>query len=79
MTKSTIGWTLLGIFVVLSAAIGLIDGSRSEYKDWRNQRADWHTRCDAYVGQSAKNPIVAECKRDLDALLTTAKQKGWTR
>lgn len=81
MTKSTLVWTLLGIFVVLSGAraVGLIQGSRSEYLTWRDQRAAWHTRCDAYIGQSTKDPIVAACQRDLNELLASAKRQGWNR
>jgi len=81
MTKSTIGWTLLGTFVVLSAAVGLIDGSRSDYYTWRDKRAAWHQRCDAYVGPvtAANREDVKECQRQLADLLAEANAKGWNR
>jgi len=74
MLKSKFAWIVVGVIVLF----GAVQWSRRDYLEWSSQRADWHTRCDRYVGQSTQDDEAAKCRRELGELLVQAKLKGWS-
>lgn len=68
---------ILGGLVILGA---LATAGRGDYRAFDAQREAWHRRCDVYVGKAVRpqdREAAEACKRELDALMAYAKQKGW--
>jgi hypothetical protein len=69
----------LAVLIVLLALAIYGLNQRSAYTDFKARREAWHTRCDRYRDQPLVTPEARQCEADLQALVSEAQRRGWTR
>ena len=75
MKTRTLIWIAVALVVVFFAKDFV--QWKSDFRVFAAKRDAWHQQCDAYRGRDLRVPAVAECQRELDALLAEAKTNGW--
>lgn len=69
---------VLSVGLVLAVFVWVLASYESpELHAFKERRAAWHRRCDAYMKTSLSNPTAAKCNDDLNALVAYGKQQGW--
>ena len=75
---SRAAWMALGLVLFLAAVfIGSQMFPNEELKAFQAQREAWHQKCDQYLKTPLTNPQAAACNEELNALVASAKQRGW--
>ncbi len=71
---------ILGLVVSIGGLAGgswYFSETRQEQLAWNQRRAEWHTRCDVYIGKPVVSEDAQECARQLASMMEYIKDKCW--
>ena len=72
-----VGVAVIVALLVVAAFVWEWDTDRALYRQFQEETAAWHARCDAYVDQPVVTLEAKACAESLEAMLAIKKRHGW--